>query len=116
MLTVNCLILVNILSNDNSPPELIASLPDTLSKHYKDGKFTLLDGLLYFRNRQYKILVLTDEQQIKNVLHKCHDIVSAGHLSEERTIERVKQTAWWVDWKNQVHQYILSACYSSETI
>jgi hypothetical protein len=43
--------LVNILSNDNSPPELIASLPDTLSKHYKKGKFTLLDGLLYFRNR-----------------------------------------------------------------
>jgi hypothetical protein len=100
--------LVNILSNDNSPPELIASLPDTLSKHYKEGKFTLLDGLLYFRNRHYSILVLTDKTQIKNVLHECHDMVSAGHLSEERTVERVKQTAWWINWKNQVHQYISS--------
>jgi hypothetical protein len=31
----NCelLKLITILNNDNSPPELVASLPDTLSKH-----------------------------------------------------------------------------------
>jgi hypothetical protein len=40
--------LINILSNDNRSPELISSLPDTLSKNYRDGQFTLLDGLLYF--------------------------------------------------------------------
>jgi hypothetical protein len=35
----------------------------------------------------------------------CSD---CGHFSEERTVERVKQTAWWIDWKTQVHEYIKS--------
>jgi hypothetical protein len=35
-------------------------------------------------------------------------MVSAGHLAEERTVERVEQTEWWVGWKTQVHEYISS--------
>ena len=62
--------------------------------------------MLYYRNRHSSVLVLSDQNQIKNVLHECHDNVNSGHLSEERTIERVKQTAWWIDWRTQVHEYI----------
>jgi len=62
--------------------------------------------LLYYRNRHSSVLVLSEENQIKNVLHECHDNVNSGHLSEERTVERIKQTAWWKDWRNQVHEYI----------
>jgi hypothetical protein len=38
--------LIDILSNENSSHELIASLPPWLSKPYSSGKFSLLDGIL----------------------------------------------------------------------
>jgi len=100
--------LVEILRNENCAPELIASLPDNLAKHYKLGKFTLFDGLLYFRHRHSSVLVICDEVQIDTILKECHDNVDSGHFSEERTMERVKQTAWWIDWRNQVQEYVKS--------
>jgi hypothetical protein len=98
--------LIDILSNSNSPPELIASLPPVLSKPYAEGKFTLLDGLLYYRHRHSSVLVLCDKAQIDNILYECHDNINSGHFSEDRTVERVKQTAWWINWKTIVSEYI----------
>ncbi|KAI7959400.1 hypothetical protein MJO28_003191 [Puccinia striiformis f. sp. tritici] len=100
--------LAEILRNDNSAPELVASLSEKLAKHYKLGKFTLFDGLLYFRHRHSSILVLCDKTQINTILQECHDNANSGHFSEERTVERVKQTAWWIDWQQEVHEYIKS--------
>ena len=100
--------LVEILRNDNCAPELIASLPENLAKHYKLGKFTLFDGLLYYRHRHSSVLVICDEVQIDTILKECHDNIDSGHFSEERTMERVKQTAWWIDWRNQVQEYVKS--------
>ena len=104
----NCelLKLVEILSNNNCHPELISSLPDKLMDQYKKGKFTLLDELLYYRHIHSSVLVLCDKDVIKNIMFECHDNINSGHLSEERTIERIRQTAWWIDWKKQVHEYI----------
>ena len=51
-------------------------------------------------------MVLSDKDQIRQIMQECHDSVTSGHFSEERTIERIKQTAWWVSWKEQVHEYI----------
>ncbi|KNE86571.1 hypothetical protein PSTG_20067, partial [Puccinia striiformis f. sp. tritici PST-78] len=100
--------LAEILRNDSSAPELIASLSEKLAKHYKLGKFTLFDGLLYFRHRHSSILVLCDKTQINTILQECHDNANSGHSSEERTVERVKQTAWCIDWQHEVHEYIKS--------
>ncbi|KAI7935554.1 hypothetical protein MJO28_016425 [Puccinia striiformis f. sp. tritici] len=105
---VEMLKLVDILSNENSPPQLISSLPPSLSKPYTEGKFTFFDGLIYYRHRHSSVLVLCDELQIKNILSECHDNINSGHFSEDRTLERIKQTAWWLDWRNQVSNYIKS--------
>ncbi|MBW0544543.1 hypothetical protein O181_084258 [Austropuccinia psidii MF-1] len=35
----------------------------------------------------------------------CHDSVAAGHLSEDRTLERVKTCSWWPNWKIDVAEY-----------
>jgi hypothetical protein len=104
----NFLKLVEILSNKNAPHELIAILPLWLSKPYHEGKFTLLDGLLYYRHAHSSVLVLCDEAQISSILQECHDSVSAGHFSEGRTIERISQTTWWKYYKDQVHEYVSS--------
>ncbi|KAI7959262.1 hypothetical protein MJO28_003053 [Puccinia striiformis f. sp. tritici] len=97
--------LINILTTNNNNPELIASLPKELAQHYQLGKFSLLDGLLYFRHTHSSVIVLNDKKHILSILSECHDGITSAHLSEERTLEKVKQTAWWIDWKKQVHQY-----------
>ncbi|MBW0556817.1 hypothetical protein O181_096532 [Austropuccinia psidii MF-1] len=50
-------------------------------------------------------MALTDRTLINTILHECHDVVSAGHLSETRTLERVKTCSWWPNWKKDVAEY-----------
>ncbi|MBW0588583.1 hypothetical protein O181_128298, partial [Austropuccinia psidii MF-1] len=50
-------------------------------------------------------MALTDRTLINTILHECHDSVAAGHLSEERTLERVKTCSWWPNWKTEVAEY-----------
>ncbi|MBW0534107.1 hypothetical protein O181_073822 [Austropuccinia psidii MF-1] len=42
---------------------------------------------------------------INTIIPECHDSVAAGHLSEERTLERVKTCSWWPNWKKDVAEY-----------
>ncbi|MBW0525476.1 hypothetical protein O181_065191 [Austropuccinia psidii MF-1] len=48
---------------------------------------------------------LTDRTLINIILNGCHDSVAAGHLSEGRTLERVKNCSWWPNWKKDVAEY-----------
>ncbi|MBW0483262.1 hypothetical protein O181_022977 [Austropuccinia psidii MF-1] len=42
---------------------------------------------------------------INTSLHECHDRISSGHLSEDRTLEKVKNCAWWPSWRNKTIEY-----------
>ncbi|MBW0516014.1 hypothetical protein O181_055729 [Austropuccinia psidii MF-1] len=59
-------------------------------------------------------MALTDRTLISTILHECHHNVSAGHLSEERTLERVKTWPWWPNWKKDVSEYC-QACDRCQT-
>ncbi|MBW0586257.1 hypothetical protein O181_125972 [Austropuccinia psidii MF-1] len=50
-------------------------------------------------------MALTDRTLINTILHECRDSVAAGHLSEDRTLERVKTRYWWPNWKKDVAEY-----------
>ena len=100
--------LKEILEMDNPPNELIQSLPTNVSKPFQEGKFTLLDGLLYYRHKHSSVIVLADNIHINNILQECHDGVTAGHFSEERTLERVSKTAWWENWRKDTQRYVES--------
>ncbi|MBW0564143.1 hypothetical protein O181_103858 [Austropuccinia psidii MF-1] len=50
-------------------------------------------------------MALKDRTLINTILHECHDSVAAGHLSEDRTLERVKTCSWWPNWKKDVSEY-----------
>ena len=41
-------------------------------------------------------------------MYECHDTNISGHLSEDRTLERVKITAWWPGWQKDVSEYCSS--------
>ncbi|MBW0501456.1 hypothetical protein O181_041171 [Austropuccinia psidii MF-1] len=50
-------------------------------------------------------MALTDRTLINTILHEFHDSAAAGHLSEDRTIERVKTLSWSPNWKKDVAEY-----------
>ncbi|MBW0516692.1 hypothetical protein O181_056407 [Austropuccinia psidii MF-1] len=50
-------------------------------------------------------MALTDRTLINTILHECHDSVAAGHLSEDRTLERVRTCSLWPNWKKDVAEY-----------
>ncbi|MBW0570804.1 hypothetical protein O181_110519 [Austropuccinia psidii MF-1] len=85
----NCHILSQPLMKDCKDPSLSSKLDETWKKAYVEGRCHLLDGILYHRTKHTC----------------CHDNVAAGHLSEERTLERVKTCSWWPNWKKDVAEY-----------
>ncbi|MBW0542505.1 hypothetical protein O181_082220 [Austropuccinia psidii MF-1] len=84
----NCHILCQPLMKDCKDPSLSSKLDEKWKKAYHEGRFHLLDGILYHRTK-----------------HTCVMAVAAGHLSEKRLLERVKTFSWWPNWKKDVSEY-----------
>ncbi|MBW0473814.1 hypothetical protein O181_013529 [Austropuccinia psidii MF-1] len=74
-------------------------------KAYDEGRFHLLHGILYHRKKHTCVITLTYRALINTILHECHDSVASGHLSEDRTLERVKTCSWWSNWRKDVAEY-----------
>ncbi|MBW0545856.1 hypothetical protein O181_085571 [Austropuccinia psidii MF-1] len=90
---------------DCKEPSLSSRLDETWKKAYDEGRFHLFNGILYHQTKNTCVMALTDRTLINTILHEFHDSVVAGHLSEDRTLERVKTCSWWPNWKKDVAQY-----------
>ncbi|MBW0508691.1 hypothetical protein O181_048406 [Austropuccinia psidii MF-1] len=95
---------------DCKDPSLSSKLDEIWKKAYDEGRFHLLDGILYHRTKHTCVMALTDRTLINTILHECHDSVAAGHLSEDRILETLKTCSWWPDWKKDVAEYC-QTCY-----
>ncbi|MBW0520754.1 hypothetical protein O181_060469 [Austropuccinia psidii MF-1] len=51
-------------------------------------------------------LTVVDRDHISLILQECHDCPYMGHMSEDRTKERVADTAWWPKWEQKLSEYI----------
>ncbi|MBW0465881.1 hypothetical protein O181_005596 [Austropuccinia psidii MF-1] len=47
---------------------------------------------------------------INTILHECHDSIYSGYPSEDRTLEKVKNCAWWPSWRKETIEY----CHTCE--
>ncbi|MBW0538487.1 hypothetical protein O181_078202 [Austropuccinia psidii MF-1] len=101
----NCHISCQPLMKDFKDPSLSSKLDEIWKNSYDEGRFHLLDGILYHRSKHTCVMALTDRTLINTILHEFHDSVAAGHLSEDRTLEKVKTCSWWTNWKNNVAEY-----------
>ncbi|MBW0508623.1 hypothetical protein O181_048338 [Austropuccinia psidii MF-1] len=90
---------------DCKDPSLSSTLYEIWKKAYDEGRFHLLDGILYHRTKHTSVMALKDRNLIDTILNECHYSVAAGHLSEDRTLERVKACSWWPNWKKDVAKY-----------
>ncbi|MBW0550766.1 hypothetical protein O181_090481 [Austropuccinia psidii MF-1] len=50
-------------------------------------------------------MTLCSRLLINTILHECHDSIYYGNLSEERTLEKVKNCAWWPSWRKETIEY-----------
>ncbi|MBW0478910.1 hypothetical protein O181_018625 [Austropuccinia psidii MF-1] len=50
-------------------------------------------------------MTLCSRLLINTILHKCHDSIYSGHLPEDRTLEKVKNYAWWPSWRKDTIEY-----------
>ncbi|MBW0537177.1 hypothetical protein O181_076892 [Austropuccinia psidii MF-1] len=101
----NCHILFQILMKDCKYPSLSSKLDEIWKKAYDEGRFHLLHGILYHRTKHTCVMAFTDRTLRITILHECHESVAAAHLSEDRTLERVKTCFWWPNWKKDVAEY-----------
>ncbi|MBW0577749.1 hypothetical protein O181_117464 [Austropuccinia psidii MF-1] len=106
----NCHILTSLLDKYCKDVYLANSLDDIWKKSYENGRFNLFDGILYHRSKCTFFMVLCSRTLISTILLEWHDSIYSGHLSEERTIERIKTCAWWPSWKKDIIEY----CHSCD--
>ncbi|MBW0518989.1 hypothetical protein O181_058704 [Austropuccinia psidii MF-1] len=69
------------------------------------GRFHLLDGIIHHGTKHTCFMTLTDRALLNTILHECHDSVIHGHISEDRTLKRVKTCSWWPNWRKDVTEY-----------
>ncbi|MBW0555056.1 hypothetical protein O181_094771 [Austropuccinia psidii MF-1] len=101
-----CSIMFQLLQQKYRSPELESQLEEPWLRDYKDNTFILIDGLLYHRGKHTSSLTVIDRDHISLILKKCHDCPYMGHMSEDRTKERVASTAWWPQWEQEWSEYI----------
>ncbi|MBW0518826.1 hypothetical protein O181_058541 [Austropuccinia psidii MF-1] len=42
---------------------------------------------------------------MNTIFHECHDSIYSGHISKDRTLEKVKNCAWWPSWRKETIEY-----------
>ncbi|MBW0549660.1 hypothetical protein O181_089375 [Austropuccinia psidii MF-1] len=101
-----CSILFQPLQQKYRSSELESHLEEPWLTDYKDNEFLLIDGLLYHREKHASGLKIVDRDHISSILQECHDCPYVGHMSEDRTKERVASTAWWPKLEQELSEYI----------
>ncbi|MBW0472830.1 hypothetical protein O181_012545 [Austropuccinia psidii MF-1] len=91
----NCSLLCQLLTKDSKDNSFIHYLDDLLKKSYDEGRFHLLDGIIYHRTKNTCLMTVVDRSLVNLVPKECLDSPFSGHLSEDRTREKFKTCIWW---------------------
>ncbi|MBW0513678.1 hypothetical protein O181_053393 [Austropuccinia psidii MF-1] len=100
----NCSIICQLLTKNCEHNSLIHALDEIWKKSYDEGRFHLLDGIIYHRNRYKSVMKVLYRSLINLVPKECHDSTFSGHVSEDRTREKIKTCIWWPIWQKDVSE------------
>ncbi|MBW0584959.1 hypothetical protein O181_124674 [Austropuccinia psidii MF-1] len=70
----NCSILCQLLNKYCKDNSLIHALDEVWKKSYDEGRFHLLDGIVYHRTKHTCVMTAVDRSLINLVVQECHDI------------------------------------------
>ncbi|MBW0574912.1 hypothetical protein O181_114627 [Austropuccinia psidii MF-1] len=108
-----CSMVCQLLNKDCKDNSLIHSLDEVWKKSYDEGRFHLLDGIIYHRTKHTCVMKVVDRSLINLVLKECHVSPFSGHLSEDRTREKVKNCICWPMWQKDVAEDFKN-CYKCQ--
>ncbi|MBW0497577.1 hypothetical protein O181_037292 [Austropuccinia psidii MF-1] len=106
----NCHILTSILEKYCKYETLANYLDEIWKKFYDNGRFHLVEGILYHRSKHTCVMGLCSRILINTILLEYHDKIYSGNLSVERKMERIKTCAWWPSWR----KYVIEYCHSCD--
>ncbi|MBW0543069.1 hypothetical protein O181_082784 [Austropuccinia psidii MF-1] len=86
----NCSILFQLLSKDCKDNSLIHALNEIWKKSYDEGRFHLLDGIIYHGTKHTFVMIFVEISFINCLFKECHESPSSEHLSEDSTREKIK--------------------------
>ncbi|MBW0564194.1 hypothetical protein O181_103909 [Austropuccinia psidii MF-1] len=101
----NCSILCQLFTKDCKDSSLIHALDKLWKKSYDEGRFHILDGIIYHRTKHTCFITMVDRSFVNLVLNKLPDSSFSRHLPEDRTREKVKNYLWWPMWHKDVSEY-----------
>ncbi|MBW0523725.1 hypothetical protein O181_063440 [Austropuccinia psidii MF-1] len=101
----NCHILTSLLDKDCKDTSLINALDEVWKNSYNKGRFHLFNGIIYHRTKNSCVMTLCSRLLINTILQGCHDSIYSGHLSEDRTLEKGENCAWWPSWRKETIEY-----------
>ncbi|MBW0522480.1 hypothetical protein O181_062195 [Austropuccinia psidii MF-1] len=93
------IILLQLLQQKYRRTDLESQLGGPWLRDFKENKFFLIHGLLYHREKHTSALKVIERDHISLILKEFHDFPYKGHMSEERTKERVASKAWCPQWE-----------------
>ncbi|MBW0526717.1 hypothetical protein O181_066432 [Austropuccinia psidii MF-1] len=80
------------ISSSELRPKFFSAVMKTYTKHKKE--------------KHTSSLTIIDRDHISLILQEFHDYPYLGHISEDRTKERVASTVWWPKWEQELSEYI----------
>ncbi|MBW0559565.1 hypothetical protein O181_099280 [Austropuccinia psidii MF-1] len=79
----NCSILCPFPIKDSKDKSLIQALDEIWKKEYDEGRFHLLDGLIYHRTKHTCVITVVDRSLVNCVLKECHESPFSGQNKAE---------------------------------
>ena len=69
----------------------------------------MIPGLLYHREKHTSVIVIPRKDEKEQIFKICHDDITSGHLSLDRTEAKVASTAWWPKWNEDTESNVVSS-------
>ncbi|MBW0505341.1 hypothetical protein O181_045056 [Austropuccinia psidii MF-1] len=98
-------ILTSLIDKDCKYTYLVNALDEVWKNSHSEGRFHFFDGIIYHRTKHSCVMTLCRRLIINTIIHEFHDRIYSGHLSEDRTLEKVKNCAWWPTWGKGTIEY-----------
>ncbi|MBW0548324.1 hypothetical protein O181_088039 [Austropuccinia psidii MF-1] len=102
----NSSILCQLFNKDYKENSRIHALDELWKKSYDEGRFHLVDCIIYHSTKHTCVMTVVDRSLINIVLKKYHDSPFSRDLSEDRTREKLKTCIWWPMWHKDVAEYL----------
>ncbi|KAG0930503.1 hypothetical protein G6F57_011821 [Rhizopus arrhizus] len=75
-------------------------------KGEKKDCYVITNGLLCYKKKDDKLVPILPQMMVETVISKYHDGITGGHFGIDKTVDKIKEVAWWPNMVEDVKEYI----------